>query len=130
MAGPEISKDDILQASDGMLQKQLYMYHTFPTDGLGPVMDNIGPQLEFQISLEERGIMFGAGPFWDETEKIWEGEGMVIIRAGSLAEAKEIADSDPMHACGARQYTMRPWLMNEGTVTTKLRYSDGSREVI
>ena len=69
MAGPEISKDDILQASDGMLQKQLYMYHTFPTDGLGPVMDNIGPHLEFQISLEKRGIMFGAGPFWDETEK-------------------------------------------------------------
>jgi len=49
---------------------------------------------------------------------------------GACAKAQEIADSDPMHACGARQYTMRPWLMNEGTVTIKLRYSDGSREVI
>ena len=106
------------------------MYHTFPTDGLGPVMDNIGPHLEFQISLEERGIMFGAGPFWDDTEENWEGEGMVIIRAGSLAEAREIADSDPMHASRARDYTLRPWLINEGTMTIKLRYSDGSREVI
>ena len=55
---------------------------------------------------------------------------MVIIRAGSLAEAREIADSDPMHASGARDYTLCPWLMNEGTVTIKLRYSGGSREVI
>ena len=38
---------------------------------------------------------------------------MVIIRAGSLAEAKEIAASDPMHASGARSYTVRPWLVNE-----------------
>ena len=27
---------------------------------------------------------------------------MIIIRAGSLAEAREIAASDPMHASGAR----------------------------
>ena len=55
---------------------------------------------------------------------------MVIIRAGSLAEAKEIAASDPMHSSGARDFTVRPWLMNEGTVTVKIRYSDGSRELI
>ena len=55
---------------------------------------------------------------------------MVIIRAGSLAEAKEIAASDPMHSSGARDYKVRPWLMNEGTVTVKIRYSDGSREVV
>ena len=130
MAGPEVSKIDILHASDGMLQKQMYMIHTFPTDGLGLVMDNIGPHLEFQMSLEERGIMFGAGPFWDDTEENWEGEGMVIIRAGSLRETKEIAASDPMHSSGARDFTVRPWLMNEGTVTIKLRYSNGSREII
>ena len=35
-----------------------------------------------------------------------------------------------MHASGARSFTVRPWLMNEGTVTIKLTYSDGKREVI
>jgi len=54
---------------------------------------------------------------------------MFILRAGSLAEAKEIAASDPMHQCGARSFTVRPWLLNEGTVTVKIRYSDGSREL-
>ena len=45
-------------------------------------------------------------------------------------EVKEIAASDPMHYSGSRDFTVRPWLMNEGTVTVKIRYSDGSRELI
>jgi uncharacterized protein YciI len=130
MSGPKVMKEDVMNACEGMLQKQLYVVFTTPTNGLGPVMENIGPHLEFQVSLEERGIMFGAGPFWSDDETEWLGEGMVIIRAGSLEEAKEIAASDPMHSSGARSFTVRPWLMNEGTVTVKIRYSDGSREVI
>jgi hypothetical protein len=55
---------------------------------------------------------------------------MVITRAGSLAEARKIAEEDPMHQCGARSFTVRPWLLNEGTFTLKERYSDGSRELI
>lgn len=130
MSDPVVTKDDIMKACEGMLRKQLYVVHTFPTDGLGPVMANVEEHLKFQVSLEERGIMFAAGPFWDDKEENWEGEGMVVIRAGSLAEAKEIAASDPMHKSGARDFTVRPWLINEGTVTVKIRYSDGSRELI
>ena len=74
--------------------------------------------------------MFGAGPFWADDEKTWEGEGMVIIRAGSLAEAEKIAAEDPMHKSGARSFRVRPWLLNEGVVTLKVRYSDGSRELV
>lgn len=129
MSEPKITVEEILDASRGMLQKQLYVVFTTPTKGLGPVMENIEPHLKYQVELEEKGIMFGAGPFWTEDEKSWEGEGMVIIRASSLAEAKAIAAADPMHASGARSYRVRPWLLNEGTVTLKVRYSDGSREI-
>ena len=55
---------------------------------------------------------------------------MVIIRAGSLAEAKEIAVSDAIHRSGARSFTVRPWLMNEGTVTIKVSYAEGKREIL
>lgn len=130
MSGPEISKEDIMAACEGMLQKQLYVVFTTPTNGMGPVMENIEDHLKYQVHLEETGVMLGAGPFWDDDEKMWEGEGMVVIRAGSLAEANEIAAADPMHSSGARSYRVRPWLMNEGTVTVKVRFSDGSREVI
>ena len=129
MSEPVINVDDILNASRGMLQKQLYVVLTTPANGMGPVMANIEAHLKFQVELEQKGIMFGAGPFWTDDEKQWLGEGMVIIRAGSLDEAKKIAATDPMHASGARTFRVRPWLLNEGTVTIKVSYSDGKREI-
>lgn len=129
MSEPHVTAQDVLSASKGMLQKQMYVVFTTPTKGLGPVMENLEEHLKFQVSLEANGIMFGAGPFWTDNEEDWEGEGMVIIRAGSLQEAKEIAASDPMHKSGARSFRVRPWLLNEGTVTLKVTYSDGGRSV-
>ena len=130
MSEPQISAQDVLNASAGCLQKQMYVYFTTPVNGLVPVMENLDDHLKFQVELEQKGVMFGAGPFWTDDEQRWEGEGMIIIRAGSLAEAREIAASDPMHASGARTFTIRPWLMNEGSVTMRVTYSDGGREVI
>ena len=129
MSEPQVKAKDVLEASKGMLQKQLYVVFTKPTNGLGPVLENLEKHLEFQCGLERRGIMFGAGPFWADNEEDWHGEGMVIIRAGSLAEAKRIAAEDPMHKAGARSFTVRPWLLNEGTITVKITYSDGKREL-
>jgi uncharacterized protein len=114
----------------GFLAKQLYLVHTAPANGMGPVMENIQAHLAFQQSLEEQGIMFATGPLWTDDEKSWEGEGMVVIRAGSLAEARAIAERDPMHRSGARTFTVRPWLVNEGTVTIKLNYAQRSFEVL
>ncbi|MEO7402475.1 MAG: YciI family protein [Burkholderiales bacterium] len=130
MDEPKVTRTDILKACEGMLCKQLYAVFTKPTNGLGPVMANIGPHLEHQVKLERDGIMFGAGPFWADNEEDWLGEGMVIIRASSLADAKRIAGEDPMHKSGARSFTVRPWLMNEGSITVKITYSDGKRELI
>lgn len=115
---------NILEASKGMAQKQLYVVFTSPAKGLDPVLQNIEEHLKFQVDLERRGIMFGAGPFWDDDEKNWSGEGMVIIRADSLAAARAIAEQDPMHKSGARRFTIRPWLFNEGTLTFRLNFSE------
>lgn len=129
MSEPVVMAADVLNASKGMLQKQMYVVFTRPVAGLGPVMANLEAHLAFQVDLERRGVMFGAGPFWTDDEREWKGEGMVIIRAASLAEARKIAESDPMHSSGARSFVVRPWLLNEGSVTIKIRYSDGSREI-
>ena len=120
----KIPAANILEASKGMAQKQLYVVFTSPTKGLDPVLKNIEEHLGFQVDLEKRGIMFGAGPFWDDDEKNWSGDGMVIIRADSLAAARKIAEQDPMHKSGARQFTVRPWLLNEGTVTLRVNFSE------
>jgi uncharacterized protein YciI len=93
-------------------------------------MEVLEAHLKFQISLEERGVMFGAGPFFSDDEQQWRGEGMVIIRAKDLEEAKAIAAEDPMHSSGARVYEVRPWLLCEGSVTIKLSHSKRSYEVL
>ncbi len=129
MSEPKITKQDILEKTPQMLQKQLYVIHTKPTNGLGPVMDNLGPHLEFQVKIEQDGVMFAAGPFWADDEETWEGEGMVIIRADSLAHARDIAGSDPMHTSGARSFTVRPWLVNEGGFSLHVTFSDGKRRL-
>lgn len=129
MSGPHITKDDILKASAGMLQKQLFVVFTSPTNGMGPVMENIEEHLKFQVDLEQRGIMLGAGPFWADDEHTWNGEGMVIIRADNLAHAREIAETDPMHSSGARSFTIRPWLLNEGRITVEVNFSTGRHAV-
>jgi len=42
----------------------------------------------------------------------WSGRAMFTFKAQSLAAAQAIAEADPMHASGARQYELRPWLLN------------------
>jgi uncharacterized protein len=119
-----------LSKEKGFLAKQLYVVVTTPANGMGPVMERIKEHLAFQESLEAQGIMFAAGPQWSDDEAFWEGDGMVVIRAESLVEAREIATKDPMHTSGARKFTVRPWLVNEGTITVRLNYAKASFEVL
>ncbi len=126
MADPVITWNEIIGKCEeiGVLAKKLYVVFTSPANGLGPVMENLDEHLAHQHEIEQNGTMFAAGPFATDDESQWLGEGMVIIRANSLAEAEQIAAKDPMHASGARTYRIRPWLMNEGKISVRVTYSD------
>jgi len=80
--------------------------------------------------LEREGTMFAAGPLWTDDEQHWRGEGMVIVRASSVEEARSIAERDPMHRSGARSFHIRPWMINEGNLSVRLNFSSQSFEVI
>ena len=67
--------------------------------------------------------MFAAGPMWSDDEQEWNGDGLVVVRAASRAEAVAITERDPMHRSGARRFTVRPWMINEGTMTVRLDMS-------
>ena len=113
----------------GLLAKKLYVVFTSPVNGMRPVMEVLDEHLAYQNKIQNEGIMFGAGPFSDAAEQNWDGDGMIIIRADTMAAAKIIADNDPMHKAGARSYEIRPWLLNEGKVTIDLTFSNKSMEV-
>lgn len=120
----KVTREQVLEASKGMLQMQFYMVHSVPASGMGPVMKNLSEHLEHQCAMERSGVMLAAGPHWTDDETAWEGEGTFVIRARSLAHAREIAAADPMHKSGARKFKVRPWLINEGGLSVRLTFSD------
>lgn len=120
-----ITREQALEASKGMLRKPLYVIFSRPTAGIGPVLANIQGHLEHQCKIEREGILFAAGPNWTDDEKYWEGDGMFVIRADSIEHARELAATDPMHRSGARAFTVRPWLVNEGQLSLRIDFSTG-----
>jgi len=107
------------------LGKELWVIFSDPTEKAGDRRAVYPQHLAHQYSLEERGIMFGAGPFLDETGTP-KGPGMIIIRAKDEAEARAIADSDPFHKEGYRKYRLERWRLNEGTFNLRVNYSNGT----
>ncbi|WP_456277743.1 YciI family protein [Bacillus sp. AK128] len=62
-----------------------------------------GQHLDYLTSLDEAGKIFARGPFVDGSG------GMVIYIAGSLAEAKELAEKDPYVIEGVRRLELHEW---------------------
>jgi uncharacterized protein len=112
-----------------LLAKRLYVVLSEPAHGPGPVRENLEEHVAYQTRLEKEGIMFAAGPLSDDGEQEWPGGGLFIYRAQSRAEAVKLAEADPMHASGARSFTVRPWLLNEGTFSVRLYYSGGKPKI-
>ncbi len=110
--------------SKGFPALRLYVILTEPVNGLEAVQAASDDHLAHQVALEREGVLFAAGPLLTEDGVSCLGEGMIIVRAGSLAEARAIADRDPMHLTGARTYRIRPWLVNEGSLSIRLNMSD------
>jgi uncharacterized protein YciI len=106
-----------------MLKKRLWVIMTKPVAPLEEVRRHLKAHLEHQIHLEKTGIMYGAGPATKPGESV-ASFGLIIIRAKDEAEARRIADSDPMHASGVRAYELYAWSLNEGRINVTLDFSD------
>jgi uncharacterized protein YciI len=113
--------------SANFLRKELYVIRTRPLVPHDKLQALLPEHLEHQIRLEKTGVMFAAGPLFDEAGNNVGGQ--VIVRAKSFDEARAIADADPFHRAGLRAYTVERWSMNEGRITITLDYSDRSMKI-
>lgn len=113
---PVPSSDDIIAVSQQarLLCEPMFVLTTFPGDrGMAAVMEEVGPHLAYWAEREQENVLFAGGPVMSEVgSDPWSGHGIIILRAQSLAEAHAIARADPMHKAGARDYELRPWLLN------------------
>ncbi|MEL7043109.1 MAG: YciI family protein [Pseudomonadota bacterium] len=121
---------EIQERVSGFLNMELYIYETRVAGDPKLVVDNLMAHLDYQVELQDAGIMFGAGPLQEEGAPSFPPvAGMIIIRAASFDEARAIADADPMHSSGARTYTLRKWTMNEGSLDLTVKFSGQSVDI-
>ncbi|WP_326836931.1 YciI family protein [Amycolatopsis rhabdoformis] len=111
------STDQTVLTDLGLRLFQLYVFFGEPseawdleTDGTRTVL---AEHVEYLRELERTGVMFMGGPF-RAADYEWDGSGMIVVRAGSLAEARELAERDPLFVHGLRTYEVRGWQLNEG----------------
>jgi uncharacterized protein len=113
------------QLTAKMLKKRLYVviWKSFGKPDL--IRENLEKHLQFMIGLEKRGALFASGPF-TPGNGAQVGDGLTILRAVSLDEAKVFANSDPFVLAGARTYDIREWTLMEGSIGITLGFSDGA----
>lgn len=112
----------------GALALELYVVNTKPAGPEADIPGTLADHLAYQAKLEADGRLAFAGPVSDESGEEMFGEGMIIYRAASLEDARALADADPMHARGVRSYTLRCWLINEGSFTLSVGLSAGKTD--
>ncbi|SFR60087.1 hypothetical protein SAMN04488005_3172 [Yoonia tamlensis] len=100
----------------GALALELYVAHSTPAKAPEDVKAALPDHLAYQAQLEQAGQLALAGPMSDETGAHMQGVGLIIYRAPSLEAAQALAEADPMHKCGARSFTLRRWMINEGSL--------------
>lgn len=77
----------------------------------------------YQSELEQSGALAFAGPLSDETGDHMQGTGMIVYWGESLEAARALANADPMHSSGTREFTLRRWLINEGSLSLHIKLS-------
>ena len=80
------------------------------------------------IALEKQGMVFASGPVSDSDGK--PGVGMTVFRAEGFEEAARLAAGDPFCLCGAAEFDIVSWQVNEGRISLSADFSDQSLTLI
>lgn len=107
----------------GSLAFELFVVESTPQASPEELQAVLPAHLDYQREREAAGELFLAGPLSDPTGELMQGIGMIIYRAESMEAARALADGDPMHAKGIRSYTLRKWMINEGSLTLNIGLS-------
>ena len=107
------------------LKRTLWVIHSRVVADREAVRIHLLAHLRHQVALEKAGVLFAAGPLADEDGKP-TGTSMTIVRAADAAEARRIAETDPMHVAGVRNFTVSRWSVNEGRITVTVDIADGT----
>ena len=83
-----------------------------------------GEHIAWLLRLEADGVVFLSGPL-TSGPGVAPGAGITVLRAGSAAEATQIAAADPFVTSRLRTFEVFGWQINEGAI--QLGLSLGAR---
>jgi len=119
--------DDKAIAQDrGSLAFEVYMAQSTPQKTPNQIKAVLPDHLAYLSGLEASGQVLMAGPTSHETGEHMQSMGMLVFRAASMDEARALVEDDPMHKSGARTFTLRKWLVNEGNISLAVGLSSGT----
>jgi len=125
---PTISSLPLRASAGESLGLQLYVVRS-EARSLDAVKAHLAEHRAYLRQLEDRDVLFAAGPLWTSDGDGFQGDGLIIVRASSPSEASEIALRDPLHRLGARSFTVTPWMLNDGALTVRIALSRQLREL-
>jgi len=108
----------------GSLAFELFMVESTPAMAPPQMLEILPEHLAYQKQMESEGKLFLAGPLSDASGAEMSGGGLIIYRAASLEEARALTENDPMHKKGGRTFTLRKWLVNEGSLSISVGFSN------
>ncbi|PZX09429.1 YciI family protein [Celeribacter halophilus] len=114
----------------GALALELYVVTSVPAAEPAEVKATLPAHLSYQRSLEDNRQLVLAGPLSDESGTLMEGAGLIIYRAATMDAARALAEADPMHRAKVRSFTLRKWLVNEGSLNITLGLSTGRASML
>lgn len=118
---PSWSEYKSIARERGALAFELFAVQSKPAAPPETMQEILPRHLAYQKEMEEAGKLFMAGPLSDESGEQMSGGGLIIYRASSIDEARQIAESDPMHKEGGRTFEVRAWLVNEGSLSVDIK---------
>lgn len=113
----------------GSLAFELFVVESTPAAAPDALKETLPRHLAYLKEMEKTGRLFLAGPLSDDTGEQMIGAGLLMYRAQTMDEARELARNDPMHAEGIRTFTLRKWLINEGSPSFEMRLGDNRVEL-
>ncbi len=124
--------DEAREFLSGLRRLRLHVAHTRPVRTLDDELSvaisaTLMEHWRWLLKGELDGWLFAAGPFLDE-DGAFPGDGMLILRAESLADAVALAEADPMVVRGLRTVEVRSWELNEGSIGMRVSLATGRYE--
>jgi len=122
------AEERIQLLTKSMLRKKLYVILSkggATPEQIGAVLPD---HLEYMIGLEKKGTLFASGPL-TATDGKMAGDGLTIVRAANIEDARTIASADPFVKNKLRTFEVREWTVMEGSLSIKVNLSDQSLEI-